>query len=72
MLTLGAWPIGRARDTGAAVPMPSPARGAQREPQQGELNEMLNPAVPQSYENRKGKGLDEHPSEDTSQMLKMT
>lgn len=68
----GPCPIGRARDTSAAVPTPSPTRGAQREPRQGELNEMLKLAAPQSYEERKGQGLEEHPSEDTSQILKMT
>lgn len=33
---------------------------------------MLDFAASQSYEKRKGKGLDEHPSEDISQRLKMT
>lgn len=65
-------PIGRAKDAGVAVPVTSPAGGAQGEPQQGEPNKMLHSAAPQRYENRKGKGLDEHPSEDTIQMLKMT
>jgi len=70
----GAFPVGRARDTGAAIPMPSPARGAQREPQQEDLDKVLNTAVPwpACHEKRRGKGWDEHSSEDTSQMLKMT
>lgn len=33
---------------------------------------MLDFAASQSHEKRKRKGLDEHPPEDTSQMLKMT
>lgn len=32
---------------------------------------MLNPTAPWPHESRKGKELDEHPSEDTSQILQM-
>lgn len=50
------------------VPMPSPAQGEQR---QGGLSKMVNPTAPWPCESRKGTELDEHPSENTSQMMQM-